>query len=700
MRSYTLALAVVWLLSDVVLGQRTAAISSCTSSNQEENSCHEAFDGVTTGNDNGWGFKGADSAWGYFQLAEASDVTGVSIISSRNTRRIMDFSIQCYQEDHFVDVTNVRLISGQEASITGNRIVMRATHRDIQVDFDPVPGCTGVKLWVFSTNHSKKKLLLTELSILRGTIFSQVAAPGACLRTIVDDIGEVFGNSRHTIQVWLNFPDYSAPTSDQMILSLGDFQQDYSWIWKPGGIKMNGMGEQDLTHCTYLTTTFNGNKLRLYCNGIKLKGKWMDLSIDSPKLSIGTYEDEEWTQEDFAGCISKVVILSYKAETEEVSKGYQHNPPATKKYFIGNLGSTCPTDQLISNQEECETAMRALGLVNPFIHWSGDNRRIPAYCSYRPDSTHCTHSNCASHPNKGHWNTNTRNQGRVDLQPICKAGFLKNCHWEETKDDYLAKTAAYIGWTCASNEILTGFELQASEDDVTKVQCCELGGHSSVVPDSCIFTDLADPEFFQPEYASCNANEHMVFSGAYDKREEAGDAYTEVKVGRCCEVECDTPWCAGKDWGVNTELCYTISKDPFNDGVQELVCPKGTLMTQIHDGHQGQAHGIQRVESVVCCALDLIEKPTKAPTKRPTDSPSPSPTPAPSPSPSRSPTPSPTDAPSVAPTTKGDCLLALRCSTDMTDAEWVSAIEECCGNTAYYRRALKGRLLPEEAERM
>jgi len=636
MRSYTLVLAVVWLLSDVVLGQRTAAISSCTSSNQEENSCHEAFDGVTTGSDNGWAFKGADSAWGYFQLAEASDVTGVSIISARIGRQIMDFSIQCYQEDHFVDVTNVRLISGQEASITGNRIVMRATHRDIQVDFDPVPGCTGVKLWVFSTNHSRKKLLLTELSILRGTIFSQVAASGACLRTIVDDIGKVLGDSLFTIQVWLNFPDYSAPTSDQMILSLGDFQQDYSWIWKPDGVEMNGMRKRDLTHCTYLTTTFKSRKnlLRVYCNGILLGSKIMHLSIDSPKLSIGTYEDKESTQEDFAGCISKVVILSYRAKNEEVSKGYQHNPP----------------------------------------------------------------------------------------------GFLKNCHWEETKDDYLADTAAYIGWTCASNEILTGFELQASEDDVTKVRCCELGGHSSVVPDSCIFTDLADPEFFQPEYASCNANEHMVFNGAYDKREEAGDAYTEIKVGRCCEVECDTPWCAGKDWGVNTEQCYTISKDPYDDGVQELVCPKGTLMTQIHDGHQGEAHGIQRVESVVCCALDLIAKPSKAPTKRPTDSPSPSPTTAPSPSPtdapsaaptrrptdspspspttapshspSMSPTPSPTDAPSAAPTTKGDCLLALRCSKDMNDADWLAAIEKCCGNTAYYRRALKGRLIPEEAERM
>jgi len=414
-----------------------------------------------------------------------------------------------------------------------------------------------------------------------------------------------------------------------MILSLGDFQQDYSWIWKPDGVEMNGMQKRDLTHCTYLTTTFKprrGNKLRVYCNGILLGSKSLHLSIDSPKLSIGTHEDKESTQEDFAGCISKVVILSYRATKEEVSKGYQHNPP----------------------------------------------------------------------------------------------GFLKNCHWEETKDDYLADTAAYIGWTCASNEILTGFELQASEDDVTKVRCCELGGHSSVVPDSCIFTDLADPEFFQPEHASCHANEHMVFNGAYDKREEAGDAYTEIKVGKCCEVECDTPWCAGKDWGVNTEECYTISKDPYNHGVQELVCPKGTLMTQIHDGHQGEAHGIQRVESVVCCALDLIAKPSKAPTKRPTDSPSPSPTTAPSPSPTdapsasptkrptdspspsptTAPSPSPTDAPSAAPTTKVDCLLALRCSTDMNDADWLAAIEKCCGNTAYYRRALKGRLLPEEAERM
>jgi len=270
------------------------------------------------------------------------------------------------------------------------------------------------------------------------------------------------------------------------------------------------------------------------------------------------------------------------------------------------------------------------------------------------------------------------------------------CRWEETKDADLAATHAYVGWTCASNEILIGFQLQATEDDVTKVRCCQLGGHSSVVPDTCSFVDFKDPDLFNPEQASCNANDHMVFSGAYDER-IAGpvDGYTEIKVGKCCEVKCDAPWCAGKDWGVNTEKCQTISKDPNNHGMQELVCPKGTLLTQIHDGHkpdQDSPHAIQIVESVVCCALDVIAKPTKAPTTSPT----PSPTRSPSPSPTEMPSPSPT----TAPTTKEECLHALRCVADMTDAEWLAAIEKCCGNSDNHRRALTGRLLPEDVERM
>jgi len=272
----------------------------------------------------------------------------------------------------------------------------------------------------------------------------------------------------------------------------------------------------------------------------------------------------------------------------------------------------------------------------------------------------------------------------------CEAppAYWKNCRWEETKDQDLHDTAGYMGWTCANNEILTGFELQATEDDVTKVQCCELGGHSSVVPDTCAFIDVTHPEI-----AYCNADDHMVFSGAYDRSTGGGDGYTEIQVGRCCEVNCDAPWCAGNDWGVNTEQCLIIRKDPDNNGVQELVCPDGYLLTEIHDGHEG-AHEIQIVEKVKCCALDLIAKPTKAPTTSPT----PSPTRSPSPPPTDAPSPSPTEAPSSSPTTAPtSCFLPLRSAPDMTDAEWLTAIERCCADSIPHRRALMGRLLTEDA---
>merc|ERR1739848_252429 len=108
---------------------------------------------------------------------------------------------------------------------------------------------------------------------------------------------------------------------------------------------------------------------------------------------------------------------------------------------------------------------------------------------------------------------------------------------------------------------------------------------------------------------------------------------------------------------------------------QDLVCPEGTLLTQVHDAHSGNAHGIQKVASVVCCELDVIAQPTQAPSTSPTASdPTPSPTEAPSPSPTDSPSLSPTTtqpstAPSRAPTSTSDCLLALfQCNPALSDA--------------------------------
>jgi len=371
------------------------------------------------------------------------------------------------------------------------------------------------------------------------------------------------------------------------------------------------------------------------------------------------------------------------------------------KYQAKSDGEPCTTNcrtlDGVESAAACHDIVKNSGCEANFFSWKGDRcwAKSRSKKSKRRDgavSGALQASNCVTEP-----------------------AYLKNCRWEETKDQDLHDTAGYIGWTCANNEILTGFELQATEDDVTKIRCCELGGHSSVIPDTCKFIDVADPEFFDEEQASCNANDHMVFSGAYDTRTPLlpGDGYTEIQVGKCCEVVCDAPWCAGKDWGVNTEQCQRIFKDPDNDGVQELVCPDGTLLTRIHDGHRPESdspHAIQRVESVVCCALDLVAKPTKAPTTSPTPSPTRSPSPSPTDAPSSSPSPSPTDAPSSsptdapsqkptpAPTTTGECLLALRCDPDMTDAEWITAIEKCCGKSIPHRRALMGRLLTEDAE--
>jgi len=160
----------LWLNELSIFGsteQRTVTISSCTTSKNQKD-CHEAFDGITTERSNGWHYSKSDSTvWGDFQLAKASDVNGVSILSGldRSKTQIKDFSIQCFQGDALVDVMNVRLLSGQGASITGNRITLTAKQRALRVDFDPVPGCTGVKLQIFSTFSGKNELWLNELSI-------------------------------------------------------------------------------------------------------------------------------------------------------------------------------------------------------------------------------------------------------------------------------------------------------------------------------------------------------------------------------------------------------------------------------------------------------------------------------------------------------------------------------------------------------
>merc|ERR1719493_182173 len=58
-------------------------------------------------------------------------------------------------------------------------------------------------------------------------------------------------------------------------------------------------------------------------------------------------------------------------------------------------------------------------------------------------------------------------------------------------------------------------------------------------------------------------------------------------------------------------------------------------MTEIHEGSDGLANGLQKVGSVTCCKLDIVAKPSVAPSL----------------SPSRTPSTGPSVSPSKAPTT-------------------------------------------------
>jgi len=282
------------------------------------------------------------------------------------------------------------------------------------------------------------------------------------------------------------------------------------------------------------------------------------------------------------------------------------------------------------------------------------------------------------------------------------SAFWDTCRWQTAQDPNIAshlETNTYMGWTCLDNEILTGFGLTANDNDITKVQCCSLGGHSSVKPNTCSYMEV---EGIEAGKAFCGDNQdHMVFSGAYDKRIRPGavDAYTEILAGKCCEVDCDAGWCANGDWGVDKDDCTTVSAQ--DNVAQELVCPTGTLMTEIHDAKNGPAHGVQKVGSVKCCALHVVAAPTVKPTFAPSTSPTTAPTPSPTKAPTTAPSPAPTSAPSVAPTkaptTVKHCLLENR-DNAYGDVAYLEGLARClpgCDQVPEVRRALENRLLNE-----
>merc|ERR1712223_140626 len=258
----------------------------------------------------------------------------------------------------------------------------------------------------------------------------------------------------------------------------------------------------------------------------------------------------------------------------------------------------------------------------------------------------------------------------------------------------------YMGYACADDEILVGFEL-SNEGIVDKIKCCSVGGHSSV-------TDVCSIDKSESDKASCDANKHMVFNGIYDKQDPDAqeDAFVEVLAGKCCEVQCHAKWCGANDWGVSDE-CKNIEFEFGQDeGSQNLECPSGYLMTAVHEdvsnSRLAKVHGVQRIDEITCCKLDTIAAPTQAPSVSPSRSPSPSPTSMPTPAPTTGPSTSPTTAlsshpttsPTTAPTSVGECLVALRDAT-LTDKQFLEGMEDCLPCVNYQRRNLEGRLLNE-----
>lgn len=91
-------------------------------------------------------------------------------------------------------------------------------------------------------------------------------------------------------------------------------------------------------------------------------------------------------------------------------------------YEMLGLYENCHSDYAVINTpEECEEALREIGVKNPEIVWNGWNNDIPAGCSYRP--AECSSPDCHWQPNQAHFNWNlktSQTKGRDDLQPACR----------------------------------------------------------------------------------------------------------------------------------------------------------------------------------------------------------------------------------------------------------------------------------------
>ena len=154
----------------------SAKITRCSASNNQGGyNCNSAYDGVLTST-GGWAYSAQIPAWAIFNLGWYLDfqhtVAGLDLLSGvqRGNHRLKKFKITLKSSDNFIEPSNMKVPNAAGASISGATIEMQNCQDLLQVTFDPVAKVTAVRIDVYSTDASNNNVVLTEITVLEGSL--------------------------------------------------------------------------------------------------------------------------------------------------------------------------------------------------------------------------------------------------------------------------------------------------------------------------------------------------------------------------------------------------------------------------------------------------------------------------------------------------------------------------------------------------
>ena len=149
----------------------SAKITSCSASNNQGGyNCNSAYDGVLTGT-KGWAYSAQIPAWAIFNLEAQHTVAGLDLLSGvqRENHRLKKFKMTLKSNGNFIEPSNIKVTNAAGASISGATIEMQNCQDLLKVTFDPVAKVTAVRIDVYSTDASNNNVVLTEITVLKGS---------------------------------------------------------------------------------------------------------------------------------------------------------------------------------------------------------------------------------------------------------------------------------------------------------------------------------------------------------------------------------------------------------------------------------------------------------------------------------------------------------------------------------------------------